>query len=363
MLRLSGTSVYGLTGSSHRHHAAITIALGFTTSSVAATSAVRTVASMRHAVNQMQRIHSTASSTGATTVVTLVSLPMPLSSSRRQSSASAAGDHGVPNANPDHEDLYARLGLTRGCDKNDVKSNYRKLAKFYHPDFNRNDKRAEEKFKRVTEAYEVLSDNDARKRYDSTGRTPNAAEGGGKWGYTGYSYTYSNTGLNPVRFYLGVAATAWLLVMIVAWGYQGTLSSNLVTFVAMLTIVTFLGRIAAAALLFYLYAPSSSGASKRGVSDASTVVMHVYVAPHAGIAPTRTLRLTGVDRVAMPTRHVDFLVKWDGMPNPEVPLVLSSKLGSTSVSLPPVVGEMGLFITAKLIDGGKVISQTQVSLA
>jgi hypothetical protein len=93
MLRLSGTSVYGLMGSSHRHHAAITIALGFTTSSVAATSAVRTVASMRHVVNQMQRIHPTASATGAATVVTLVSLPMPLSSSRRQSSASAAGDH------------------------------------------------------------------------------------------------------------------------------------------------------------------------------------------------------------------------------------------------------------------------------
>jgi DnaJ-class molecular chaperone len=67
------------------------------------------------------------------------------------------------------KDYYEVLGVKREAPPDQIKTAYRKLARKYHPDVNPKDKRAEEKFKEINEAYEVLSDPDKRKRYDELG--------------------------------------------------------------------------------------------------------------------------------------------------------------------------------------------------
>ncbi len=68
-----------------------------------------------------------------------------------------------------YKDYYAILGLTRAAEADDVKRAYRKLARKYHPDVSK-EKNAEDKFKEVQEAYEVLRDSDKRVAYDQLGR-------------------------------------------------------------------------------------------------------------------------------------------------------------------------------------------------
>ncbi len=77
---------------------------------------------------------------------------------------------------PEFKDYYAILGVARTATVEEIKRAYRRLALKYHPDRNPGDKAAEEKFKEITEAYEVLSDPEKRARYDRFG-TPNASFG------------------------------------------------------------------------------------------------------------------------------------------------------------------------------------------
>jgi curved DNA-binding protein len=67
------------------------------------------------------------------------------------------------------KDYYKILGIEKSATKDEIKKAYRKLALKYHPDRNPNDKAAEEKFKEITEAHEVLSDPEKREKYDSLG--------------------------------------------------------------------------------------------------------------------------------------------------------------------------------------------------
>jgi curved DNA-binding protein len=67
------------------------------------------------------------------------------------------------------KDYYETLGVSRDAGEDAIKKAYRKLARKYHPDVNPNDRAAEEKFKDIQEAYEVLGDADKRKRYDQLG--------------------------------------------------------------------------------------------------------------------------------------------------------------------------------------------------
>lgn len=67
------------------------------------------------------------------------------------------------------KDYYEVLGINKNADEKEIKHAYRKLAKKYHPDTNPGDKAAEQKFKEVTEAYNVLSDAEKKKLYDQYG--------------------------------------------------------------------------------------------------------------------------------------------------------------------------------------------------
>lgn len=63
-------------------------------------------------------------------------------------------------------DFYKILGVPKTANTNQIKKAYRKLAKEYHPDKNKNDPSAEEKFKELGNAYEVLIDEEKRQKYD-----------------------------------------------------------------------------------------------------------------------------------------------------------------------------------------------------
>ena len=70
----------------------------------------------------------------------------------------------------DYKDYYATLGINKSSSADEIKKAFRKLAVKYHPDRNPDDKPAEERFKEISEAYEVLSDPEKRKKYDQFGQ-------------------------------------------------------------------------------------------------------------------------------------------------------------------------------------------------
>jgi len=78
-------------------------------------------------------------------------------------------------------DFYEILGVSKGADAKEIKKAYRKVAMKYHPDKNPDDKAAEDKFKEAAHAYEILSDEQKRARYDRYGHAgvdPQAGFGG-----------------------------------------------------------------------------------------------------------------------------------------------------------------------------------------
>jgi curved DNA-binding protein len=81
-----------------------------------------------------------------------------------------------------YRDYFKVLGVDRGADADTIKRSFRKLARQYHPDVNPGNQGAEAKFKEISEAYEVLSDPDKRRRYEQFGQYWNQAGGGSGMG-------------------------------------------------------------------------------------------------------------------------------------------------------------------------------------
>jgi len=81
-------------------------------------------------------------------------------------------------------DYYEALGIERGASAEEIKKAYRRLAKQYHPDFNKDDNETEKKFREIKEAYDVLSDPQKREQYDRFGHQ--AGYSGGAGGFEGF---------------------------------------------------------------------------------------------------------------------------------------------------------------------------------
>ncbi|HEY9450173.1 MAG TPA: DnaJ domain-containing protein, partial [Gemmatimonadaceae bacterium] len=107
------------------------------------------------------------------------------------------------------KDFYATLGVSASASQDEIKKQYRKLAKKFHPDANQGDPKAAERFKEISEAYNVLGDAEKRKQYDDmrrlgafSGGFGGARPGGARPG-AGAGSRGSTAGVNFEEFDIG----------------------------------------------------------------------------------------------------------------------------------------------------------------
>jgi curved DNA-binding protein len=105
----------------------------------------------------------------------------------------------------EYQDYYQVLGVDKSASKEEIKKQYKKLARKYHPDVNPGNKEAEDKFKAINEAHEVLSDDEKRKKYDTLGADWKRYEqaGGPQSGFDWGQYAQPGAGGGSYRTYTG----------------------------------------------------------------------------------------------------------------------------------------------------------------
>jgi molecular chaperone DnaJ len=96
-------------------------------------------------------------------------------------------------------DFYEVLGVARDASQADIKKAYYKLASKYHPDQNKDSKEAQEKFRVINDAYQVLGNEEKRKAFDAYG--PNFEQMGGPGGPGDFSGGFGGDGIDPREFF------------------------------------------------------------------------------------------------------------------------------------------------------------------
>ncbi len=125
-----------------------------------------------------------------------------------------------------YKDYYKVLGVERNASEKEIKSAYRKLARKYHPDVNPNDKTAEERFKEISEAYEVLSDSEKRAKYDQFGQYWESVGAGGAPGgqpqWEGFTFDFGDFGKESGGFGSGDTGFSDFFEMLFGSGAVGS---------------------------------------------------------------------------------------------------------------------------------------------
>ena len=99
---------------------------------------------------------------------------------------------------------YELLGVKRTAARTEIKRAYRKLARKYHPEINPGDRVAEVRYRRITEAYEVLSDSGEREQYDRSGAKPTTENVEPAVGYGFEGFDFSMSGQSDADIFLEI---------------------------------------------------------------------------------------------------------------------------------------------------------------
>ena len=119
-------------------------------------------------------------------------------------------------------DYYEVLGVSKTASEQEIKSAFRKKAKEFHPDLNKDDPNAAEKFKEAQEAYSVLSDESKRKMYDQYGHAGVGNGGPGAGGFGGYS-NFDGAGFDFGDIFI---KWFWWILKLWKWKFKTKFTSN-----------------------------------------------------------------------------------------------------------------------------------------